>query len=118
MLLPLDDAHNESILRRLLPGPDRKRQECAYSYRLIYRNTSPAPGCAMIWEVFGGRAAYQITLENAEDGRLQLHCTCADAVVRAEAEGRFCKHIRGLLQFGRALGESVDPLEPRFSIGA
>jgi hypothetical protein len=111
-------APDESILRRLLPGPDRKRQESAYSYRLIYRNAATSVGCAMIWEVAGGRIPYQISLENADHGRVRLHCTCADAIFRAEAEGRFCKHIRGLLQFGRPAGESVDPLEPRFSIGA
>lgn len=44
---------------------------------------------------------YQIALERDEADNLRLHCTCADAVFRAEEQGRFCKHIQGLLQFGR-----------------
>jgi hypothetical protein len=55
----------------------------------------------LICEVRGGRAPYQIAVERDAAGRLQLHCTCADAVFRAEAEGRFCKHVQGLLEFGR-----------------
>jgi hypothetical protein len=39
-------------------------------------------------------------LERDEAGNLRLHCTCADAVFRAEEDGRFCKHVRGLLQIG------------------
>jgi predicted nucleic acid-binding Zn finger protein len=45
---------------------------------------------------------YQIALERNEAGNLRIHCTCADAVFRAEEEGRFCKHVHGLLQVGRA----------------
>ena len=55
----------------------------------------------MIWEVSGGRLSYQIALECGETGNLRLHCTCADAIFRAEEEGRFCKHVLGLLDFGR-----------------
>jgi predicted nucleic acid-binding Zn finger protein len=44
---------------------------------------------------------YQIALERDEAGTLRIHCTCADAVFRAEDKGRFCKHVRGLLHIGR-----------------
>jgi hypothetical protein len=86
----------------LLPGPARNRSEVPYRYRVIYRTPDPdAPGCVMLWEVWGGRLAYQIALERDDAGRQRLHCTCADAVFRAEAESRVCKHVRGLLAFGR-----------------
>ena len=51
----------------------------------------------MTWEVFGGRASYQVALEREWDGGLRWHCTCADAVYR----DRVCKHIRGLIALGR-----------------
>jgi hypothetical protein len=44
---------------------------------------------------------YQIALERDEAGTLGIHCTCADAIFRAEEEGRFCKHVHGLLRIGR-----------------
>jgi hypothetical protein len=64
----------------------------------------------MTWEVSGGRMPYQIALERDETGTLRIHCTCADAVFRAEDEGRFCKHVRGLLQVGRATDSGGDAL--------
>jgi hypothetical protein len=82
----------------LLPGPDRRRTATTYRYKLIYRNPADkAPGCVMLWEVSGGRLPYQIALERTEKGQLRLHCSCADAIFRAEGEGRFCKHVGGLL---------------------
>jgi hypothetical protein len=84
-----------------LPGPDRKRSEIEYSFHLTYRNADPeAVGCVLTWDVRGGRLPYQIAVERAEAGQLRLHCTCTDAVFRAELEGRFCKHIRGFLDNG------------------
>jgi hypothetical protein len=112
-------ASSEEIVLKLLPGPDRKREEVTYGYRLTYRNPNrDAGGCRMIWEVVGGRLAYQITLEQDDRQRLHLHCTCADAIFRAEAEGRYCKHVRGLLEFGVSARELVDRLEPRARLGA
>jgi hypothetical protein len=85
-----------------LPGSDRKRSQTHYCYHLTYQNPlAGVAGCVMLWEVSGGRLLYQIALERDEAGNLRLHCTCADAVFRAEAEGRFCKHVHGLLQCGR-----------------
>lgn len=85
-----------------LPGPDRKRSPRPYHYRLLYRNPNPtAVGCAIAWEVSGGRLDYQVAVELKENGTLRLHCTCADAIFRAENEGRFCKHVHGLLLCGR-----------------
>jgi hypothetical protein len=90
------------ILNVFLPGPDRKRSRSNYSYRVTYSNPNRIePGCLMSWEVLGGRMPYQIALELGEEGNLRFHCTCADAVYRAEEEGRFCKHVRGLLHLGR-----------------
>ncbi len=101
----------------LLPGPARKRTSRLYSYRLTYRNPDyEANGCVMTWEVEGGRTPYQIAIERAPDGGLRLHCTCADAVFRAEPEGRFCKHIRGFLHLGQELREQGDYL--RFAMRA
>jgi hypothetical protein len=98
IILPMTD----SILFTHLPGPDRKRSRTRYGYRLTYRDPDQkAVGCALTWEVSGGRIPYQIALERDAAGNVKLHCTCADAVFRAEDKGQFCKHVRGLLQFGK-----------------
>ncbi len=89
------------VVFTLLPGPDRKRVARPYAYRLIYRNANAdAAGCVMLWDVTGGRLHYQVALERDESGAVRLHCSCADAVFRCEPEGRFCKHVRGLLDIG------------------
>jgi hypothetical protein len=88
----------------ILPGPDRKRSGSLYHYRLAYRSAYPdEPGCVALWEVVGGRLAYQVALERDDAGRHHWHCTCADAVYRAEDQGRVCKHVRGLLNFSPGL---------------
>jgi hypothetical protein len=88
----------------VLPGPDRKRSRSLYHYRLAYRNQRPdESGCVALWEVVGGRTPYQVALERDDTGRHAWHCTCADAVYRAEEQGRVCKHVQGLLDFGLAL---------------
>ena|SRR5947209_810954 len=103
----------------LLPGPARDRAQAAYCYRLTYRSPLPdGTGCAMIWEVTGGRLPYQIALERDEAGNLRLHCTCADAVFRAENEGRPCKHVHGLLQLGRPRNALALPTDPHLLVGA
>jgi hypothetical protein len=86
----------------LLPGPTRKRQRSTYCYRLTYRNSDPtATGCALLWDVHGGREVYQVVLERAENGGLHWHCTCADAIYRGENAPHLCKHIRGICAIGR-----------------
>jgi hypothetical protein len=96
-----------------LPGPDRKRSAARYEYRVTYRNPDEeGAGCVLLWEVAGGRLGYQIALERDDAGTLRLHCSCADAIYRAEAEGRFCKHVRGLLEIGR---RRADPTSSRAS---
>jgi hypothetical protein len=88
----------------MLPGPDRKRTPGLYHYRLVHRSPHPdQPGCVGQWEVLGGRMPYQVSLERTDAGRHAWHCTCADAVYRAEEQGRVCKHVRGLLDFGPTL---------------
>jgi hypothetical protein len=101
-----------AVVFALLPGPDRKRLVVPYGYRLTYRNPdAEAAGCALLWEVSGGRLHYQIALERDEAGELRLHCSCADAVFRGEAEGRLCKHVRGLLEIaGFDAGTDPTPL--------
>jgi hypothetical protein len=92
----------EPLLTTVLPGPDRKRVHAPYCYRLTYHNPcADGAGCVMLWEVSGGRLLYQIALERDEAGNLRIHCTCADAIFRCEAESRFCKHVHGLLRLGR-----------------
>ncbi len=100
------------VLFTLLPGPDRKREARPYGYRLTYRNPdAEGVGCLMLWEVSGGRLHYQIALERDEAGGLRLHCSCADAIFRCEAEGRVCKHVRGLMDLGRRdAGPDAAPL--------
>jgi hypothetical protein len=98
MVSSIEPNPNLNLVFALLPGPDRKREERAYYYFLTYRNpVEDGTGCVMLWEVSGGRMAYQIALERDEAGTLRFHCTCADAVFRGETEGHLCKHVRGLL---------------------
>jgi hypothetical protein len=85
-----------------LPGPTRKRTPSAYCFRLTYRNPQPAEvGCALLWDVFGGRQTYQIALEREPNGSFRWHCTCADAIYRGEDQPHVCKHVRGLQALGR-----------------
>jgi hypothetical protein len=85
-----------------LPGPTRKRERSPYFYRLTYHNPQPRePGCVLLWDVHGGRQAYQIALEREATGTLRWHCTCADAVYRGEDAPHVCKHVRGLRGLGR-----------------
>ena len=91
------------ILIADLPGPTRKRTHSRYCFRLAYRSPDPkAPGCALVWEVFGGRLTYQIAVEREAGGRLRWDCTCADAVYRGEdAPDYQCKHVRALRTWSR-----------------
>ncbi|VTS00729.1 hypothetical protein [Tuwongella immobilis] len=86
------------MLVALLPGPDRKRSPRQYRYRMLYRHTDPRePGCAMVWEVIGGREPYQVTLERLPNSKYRWHCSCADAVYQGDRKpGHTCKHIRGI----------------------
>ncbi len=105
---PIQQLQTSTVIYTALPGPSRQRSPRAYRYRLIYRNSKPAdPGCALLWEVEGGRLLYQIVLEREETGRLRWHCTCADAVYRGEDERHLCKHIRGLQGYGRAANSAA-----------
>ena len=92
----------------VLPGPDRKRKPGEYAYRLIYQcGDAKAVGCLGVWEVTGGRDVYQIALEQQIGGWRVWHCTCADAVYRAEPQGRVCKHVLGLLALGPPLTDAA-----------
>ena len=92
-----------------LPGPSRKRAVAPYLYRVTYCSPEPLDaGCAVTWEVRGGRMPYQVVLEREDNGSLRWHCTCADAVYRGEVEGRHCKHVKGLLATGRPRGEEAN----------
>jgi hypothetical protein len=108
--LSICDQSSFPIMLTTLPGPDRKRSRKPYYYRLIYRHPEPdGVGCALLWEVLGGRLPYQLALERDADGNLRLHCTCADAIYRAEEEGRFCKHAHGLLESGLRHAVRIEP---------
>jgi hypothetical protein len=72
----------------------------------------------MTWEILGGRLPYQIALERTDEGNLRAHCTCADAVYRAETTGRFCKHIQGLLDFARQGCEPLRQVQPPVAVCA
>jgi hypothetical protein len=112
-VLSFDDRGGPSAIALVtfLPGPDRKRSTASYSYRLTYRNPEPeAVGCVMAWEVEGGRLPYQLAVERRGGGELRVYCTCADAIFRAEDEGRFCKHVTGFLRLGRDLHEQAGSL--------
>jgi hypothetical protein len=104
----------------LLPGPTRKRTWSPYRYRLTYRNPQrEAIGCALLWEVLGGRMTYQIVLERSPRGELRWHCTCADAVYRGENAPHVCKHVRGLQALGRPQpAPQAPPPPPQNCVGA
>ncbi len=87
-----------AIVTVVLPGPDRKRSPAPYQYRVSYRNPEPKqPGCVMTWEVAGGREEYQVAAERTEDGFLNWHCTCPDAVYHGENRNAYhCKHVQGI----------------------
>jgi len=100
--IPFDSFLTASTFFAPLPGPDRKRRPHPYHYRITFCTPDPDEvGCAVLWEVSGGRLSYQVALERDERGGLRWHCTCADAIYRAENEGRHCKHVKGLLELGR-----------------
>jgi hypothetical protein len=103
MYLPYDPPIRTAAFCATLPGPDRRRTRVPYRFRLTYRSPEPAAeGCALLWEVDGGRLPYQIALEREAGGGLRWHCTCADAVYRGEdSPDHRCKHIRGLQSVGR-----------------
>jgi hypothetical protein len=97
------DRPDASVLVAALPGPSRKRSTVPYLFQLTYQNTNPrAVGCALLWEVHGGRTPYQIALEREARGGYRWHCTCADAIYRGEDVPFYrCKHVRGLIAIGR-----------------
>jgi hypothetical protein len=121
-MLPAADSAITTLFPFLvtrLPGPSRKRSEALYHYRLTYRNPrDDAVGCVMLWEVSGGRLPYQVALERDEAGSLHVHCTCADAIFRAEGEGRVCKHVQGLLQVSQRDAAHAQPLDAYCGLGA
>src|SRR5687768_6440622 len=101
------------IYLTVLPGPDRRRTPGLYHYQLVARDARPGePGCAAVWDVAGGRLRYQIALERDDAGGYHWHCTCADAVYRAENEGRVCKHVRGLCAFSPQLPPPPEGVRP------
>ncbi len=105
---PLRRPLSPTVLFALLPGPDRKRHPSTYRYKLTYSTSHPGEqGCAMLWEVAGGRGVYQVALERTESGDLRWHCTCADAVYRGENAPHVCKHIRGIVELGRRDGAAA-----------
>ena len=113
-MAPTSNApHDPTLLLASLPGPTRRRTPSAYLYRLIYRSSGPAePGCALLWEVVGGRLEYQIALEREPSGALRWHCTCADAIYRGEDRVHLCKHIQGLLGLGRPRQQMICQTTP------
>jgi hypothetical protein len=116
-MVPAPGVTHTFQLHARLPGPDRKRTEASYCYHLTYRNPDQeAVGCVLVWEVEGGRLRYQIAVERQGEGQLRIHCTCADAVFRAENQGRLCKHVLGFIQSGlRAQHGEPAPVPERIS---
>jgi hypothetical protein len=111
------NPNGASLRLALVPGPDRKRTPRLYNYRLTYLNPDPSTvGCILQWEVTGGRLGYQIAIERDEAGSLTPHCTCADAIFRAEEQGRYCKHIRALLDLDNS--PAVEDNRALLSVGA
>lgn len=95
-----------AVVSVTLPGPDRKRTPAAYQFHVTYRNPEPAePGCVMTWRVTGGREAYQVAAERADDGHINWHCTCPDAIYHGTYRHAYCcKHVHGLQALLKAAG--------------
>src|SRR5262245_5430129 len=98
---PNSNQISRAVLVAMLPGPDRKRREALYQYRLVYRQPQfEVEGCLLLWQVVGGRQSYQVALERDDRGQLLWHCTCADQIYRGETiANHACKHIRALREF-------------------
>ncbi|MBY0230693.1 MAG: hypothetical protein K2W96_15510 [Gemmataceae bacterium] len=97
----------ETVVFAALPGPTRKRTASPYCFRVTHRAADPLePGCAMQWEVYGGRDIYQVDLERLPNGKLRWHCSCADAVYRGDDGRHACKHVKGLQAQGRKAAEA------------
>jgi hypothetical protein len=103
---PNSSEMSRAVLIAMLPGPDRKRTETLYQYRLIYRHRQfNVEGCLLLWQVQGGRQSYQVALERDDRGQFLWHCTCADHTYRCETiENHACKHIRGVRDFVPPVG--------------
>jgi hypothetical protein len=100
--VPFGSFLGASTLYVPVPGPDRKRSVKPYRYRVTYCSADPdEAGCAVAWEVVGGRVSYQVALERQTNGDLRWHCTCADAIYRGDDGVHQCKHVKGLLGLGR-----------------
>ena len=109
--VPFDSYLAASTFFTPVPGPDRKRTVRPYHFRVTYCSPDPwEVGCAVAWEVTGGRLSYQVALEREEGGELRWHCTCADAVYRGEDAPHICKHVRGLQALGRRPLTDLDVL--------
>ena len=98
-----------AIVTVVLPGPDRKRSPAPYHFRVTYRNPEPTePGCVMTWQVTGGREEYQVAAERADDGHINWHCTCPDAIYHGEHRHAYCcKHVHGLQALLETIGKPV-----------
>lgn len=98
-----------AIVTVILPGPNRKRTPAPYQFRVSYRNPEPTePGCVMTWQVIGGREEYQVAAERTEDGHLEWHCTCPDAIYHGTyRHAHNCKHVQGIQALLRSAGERV-----------
>ncbi len=98
-----------AIVAVVLPGPDRKRSPAPYQFHVTYRNPEPAaPGCVTTWAVTGGREVYQIATERTDDGHINWHCTCPDAVYHGENRHAYCcKHVHGLQALLQASGRQA-----------
>ena len=67
------------------------------------------PGCVMTWQVTGGREEYQVAAERADDGHINWHCTCPDAIYHERYRNAcHCKHVQGIQALLRsAAGEQL-----------
>jgi hypothetical protein len=108
MTTPEKTRASFAIVTVVLPGPDRKRSPAPYQFRVTYRNPEPAePGCVMTWAVSGGREEYQVAAERTDDGHVNWHCTCPDAIYHGEHRHAYCcKHVHGLQALLNSAGQS------------
>jgi hypothetical protein len=86
-----------AVLFLNLPGRGKSGRS-RYCFRLSrLAENLDAPGCVMLWEVYGGETLYQVAVERTAAGALAWSCTCpAHAYMVEDTDNPPCKHVRAI----------------------
>lgn len=81
----------KAVMVCVLPGPDRKRTDHLYRFRMVHKG-DPSDPCQQVWQVDGGRQTYQVVLNH----KGMWECSCAAGVYSKSGP---CKHAKCLMAF-------------------